>query len=185
MMQPHGRPGPPARQPEPGQAERDAAAGRGAALPGRGASRPRDRGLARGDRPHLSRERGAEGAALRRRLGPLDRRRRLGPVGRCPRRRAGPLLEPVRGEGATDADRNRLLAREAPWRAHGRSEALASRAPWPWPRAATCSSRPRRRSTASSPRSRGGRVASATTRSSSTRPSGRPSARFLAPTKTG
>ena len=79
---------PAARQPEPRQAERDAPARGGAALPRGGAARPRDPRRARRDGHDVRRERDAQGAALRAALGPAHGGRRLRPLRRRARRRA-------------------------------------------------------------------------------------------------
>ena len=122
--------------------------------------------------------------ALRRRLGPAHRRRRLGPVGRRPRRRARPLLEPVRRRGRHRLEPQSPASREAPRRAReGRAARFTS---------AVAAGEGRRGALrgrgegggAASRRSRGARAASATTPSSTTRPSGRPSARYPGKTRT-
>ena len=87
------------RQPEPGQAERDAAPRGRPAIPcGRPARDRHPRGPG-GDGRQLPGERGDQGPRVRATLRPADRRGRLGTLRGRPRRGAGALLEPLRGRG--------------------------------------------------------------------------------------
>ena len=97
------------RQPEPGQAERDAAPRGRPAIPcGRPARDRHPRGPG-GDGRQLPGERGDQGPRVRATLRPADRRGRLGTLRGRPRRRAGALRAASRGEEASDRDRNLLL----------------------------------------------------------------------------